>query len=286
MRKIVHLSDVHFGTADPAVTELVVSKINEISPDVVVVSGDLTQRAKSIEFKQARAFLDRLPKPQIVVPGNHDVPLYNVFDRFLRKLDKFEKYITDDLTPTFIDEEIAIVGVNTARSLTIKGGRISEEQTHYIQSQLRNLSDDMLKVVVTHHPFDLPDGHDEDDVVGHAERAIHMIADCGGDVFLAGHLHVSNIETTANRYKLPNGRVALIILAGTATSARVRGEPHSFNLIQFDNPWLRIERLECRSVADGFRPAEHKIYKQTENGWARINRETMNLWVTITTTVG
>ena len=82
-------------------------------------------------------------------PGNHDVPLYNVFDRFLRKLDKFEKYITDDLTPTFIDEEIAIVGVNTARSLTIKGGRISEEQTHYIQSQLRNLSDDMLKVVVT-----------------------------------------------------------------------------------------------------------------------------------------
>lgn len=277
MRKIVHLSDVHFGTADPAVTELVVSKINEISPDVVVVSGDLTQRAKSDEFKQARAFLDRLPKPQIVVPGNHDVPLYNVLDRFLRKLDKYEKYITNDLTPTFIDDEIAIVGVNTARSFTIKGGRINDEQIAFIQGQFCDLHDRMLKVVVTHHPFDLPDGHDEDDVVAYAERAMPMIADCGGDVFLAGHLHVSNIETTAKRYELDNGRVALIIQAGTATSVRVRGEPHSFNTIEFEHPWLRIERLECRSVADGFIPAEHKIFKQSGGGWERINRDMTHL---------
>ena len=277
MRKIVHLSDVHFGTADPAVTELVVGKINEIGPDVVVVSGDLTQRAKREEFKQARAFLDRLPTPQIVVPGNHDVPLYNVLDRFLHKLDKFEKYITADLMPTFIDDEIAVVGVNTARSLTIKGGRISDEQIEYIRSQFVGLRTDVLKVVVTHHPFDLPEGHSEEDVVGHAERAMPMIADCGGDVFLAGHLHVSNIETTGKRYNLNNGRVALIIQAGTATSARVRGEPHSFNTIEFEQPWLRIERLECRSIADGFRPAEHKIYKQTMRGWERISRETMNV---------
>lgn len=277
MRKIVHISDVHFGTADPAVTELVVSKINEISPNVVVVSGDLTQRAKSEEFKQARAFLDRLPTPQIVVPGNHDVPLYNVLDRFFRKLDKYEKYITSDLTPTFIDDEIAIVGVNTARSFTIKGGRISYEQIAFVQDQFCGLHDRVLKVVVTHHPFDLPDGHDEDDVVGRAEKAMPMIADCGGDVFLAGHLHVSNIETTAKRYELDNGRNALIIQAGTATSARVRGEPHSFNTIEFEYPWLRIERLECRSIEGGFVAAEHKIYKQTSDGWERISREMRHL---------
>lgn len=275
MRRIVHISDVHFGTADPAMVELVVAKIGELSPNVVVVSGDLTQRAKTSEFKQAKAFLDRLPHPQIVVPGNHDVPLYNVIDRFFRKLDKFEEHITQDLTPTFIDDEIAIVGVNTARSFTIKGGRISEEQIEFIRSQFAPLSDEMLKVVVTHHPFDLPEGHDEDDVVGHAETAMPRIAECGGDVFLAGHLHVSNIETTAQRYTLDNGRVALIIQAGTATSVRVRGEPHSFNVIEFEKPWLRIERLECRNAENGFLPAEHKIFRQTEKGWERIDRRTM-----------
>ncbi len=275
MRRIVHLSDVHFGTADPAIVELVVTKVNEIAPDVVVVSGDLTQRAKSKEFIEARAFLDRLPAPQIIVPGNHDVPLYNVLDRFLRALDKYERYITRDLTPTFIDDEIAIVGVNTARSFTIKGGRINDEQIEFIQEQFCGLKDEMLKVVVTHHPFDLPHGHDENDVVAHAEKAMPQIADCGGDVFLAGHLHVSNIETSAERYQLPNGRVALIVQAGTATSARVRNEPHSFNTIEFDHPWLRIERLECRSVSSGFLPAEHKIYKQFAGGWERLSRETM-----------
>jgi 3',5'-cyclic AMP phosphodiesterase CpdA len=277
MRKIVHISDVHFGTADPAMVELVVARVNALAPDVLIVSGDLTQRAKTKEFKQARAFLDRMPFRQIIVPGNHDVPLYNVVDRFLHQLDKYEKYITSDLLPTFIDDEIAVVGVSTARSFTIKGGRISDEQIGFIQEQFRGLHESMLKIVVTHHPFDLPDGHDEDDVVGHAEKAMPMIADCGGDVFLAGHLHVSNIETTAKRYTLDNGRIALIIQAGTATSARVRGEPHSFNTIEFDHPWLRIERLECRDVAKGFLPAEHKIYRQTENGWERISRETMTL---------
>lgn len=272
MRKIIHLSDLHFGTEDPAMVEMVVAKVAELDPHVLVVSGDLTQRARTKEFRAAKVFLDRLPRPQIVVPGNHDVPLYNVYDRFLRQLDKYEKFITHDLTPVFVDEEIAIVGINTARSLTIKGGSINDEQIEFIRSRFHDLSEKMLKVVVTHHPFDLPFGHDEDDVVAGAENAMPLIADSGGDVFLAGHLHVSNIETTAKRYKLANGRVALIIQAGTATSVRVRDEPHSFNYIEFDHPWLRVERLECRIPKAGFTAAEHQIYRQTKKGWERIQR--------------
>ncbi len=267
MRKIVHMSDVHFGTADPSIVELVVRKVGDISPDVIVVSGDLTQRAKSVEFKQARAFLDRLPTPQIIVPGNHDVPMHNIFDRFFRPLDKFKKYITADLSPSYIDEELAIVGVNTARSLTIKGGRINKEQVQHIQSKMCDLSDEMLKIVVTHHPFDLPDGSDEDDIVGRAKKAMPRISDCGGDVFLSGHLHVSNIETTAKRYKLDNGRVALVIQAGTATSVRVRGEVNSFNLIEFASPSLKVERFEFSSAQAGFMPAEHKFFVQSDKGW-------------------
>jgi len=97
MRTIVHISDIHFGEIDYAVVKRLKEKIGEINPHLTVVSGDLTQRAKSAQFVEARAFLDALPKPQIVVPGNHDVPLHNVYDRFLHPLDKYKKFITDDL---------------------------------------------------------------------------------------------------------------------------------------------------------------------------------------------
>jgi 3',5'-cyclic AMP phosphodiesterase CpdA len=116
MRTIVHLSDIHFGSVDTSVLGPLKETVKQIKPDLVAVSGDLTQRARSSQFIAARAFLDSLPKPQIVVPGNHDVPLYNVFSRFLTGLDKYRRYITDDLQPAYIDEEIAVFGVNTARS--------------------------------------------------------------------------------------------------------------------------------------------------------------------------
>lgn len=271
MRKIVHLSDIHFGTADLVIAGRVVDKIKELEPHIVVVSGDLTQRAKSREFIAAKEFLDQLPQPQIVVPGNHDVPLHNIFDRFFKPLEKFQKYITDDLSPTFIDDELVIVGVNTARSMTIKGGRISHEQIAGVQAEFEGLSESMLKVVVTHHPFDLPEGGDEDDIVGRAEKAMPLISDSGGDLFLAGHLHVSNIETTAKRYTLENGRVALIIQAGTATSVRVRGEVNSFNLIEFDHPNLHVQRFECNVAETGFVPAEFKNYQQVDRGWVKLD---------------
>src|SRR5258705_9934060 len=122
MRTIVHLSDLHFGRVDHDLLDPLIQSVVAIKPDLVAVSGDLTQRARSHQFREARAFLDRLPQPQIVVPGNHDVPLHNVFSRFLQPLEKYRRYITVDLQPFFTDEEIAVLGVNTARSLTIKGG--------------------------------------------------------------------------------------------------------------------------------------------------------------------
>src|SRR5215207_1145789 len=172
MRTLVHLSDLHFGRVDYSVIEPLIATITELKPDVVVVSGDLTQRARSHQFKEAREFLDRLPSPQIIVPGNHDVPLHNVFARFLQPLDKYRRYITDDLQPFYADEEVAILGINTARSLTIKDGRINEEQVAGIRERLCELSDEVIKIIVTHHPFDLPEGHNEAELVDRAEIAM------------------------------------------------------------------------------------------------------------------
>ena len=122
MRTVVHLSDLHFGRVDPRLVAPLVQAIKTVAPHLVAVSGDLTQRARRREFVQARAFLQQLTCPQIIVPGNHDVPLYNMAARFLRPLAGYGRYITRDLEPVFVDEEMIVVGLNSARSVMFGGG--------------------------------------------------------------------------------------------------------------------------------------------------------------------
>jgi 3',5'-cyclic AMP phosphodiesterase CpdA len=271
MRRIAHLSDIHFGRVDDVVAEAVIKTVHEQCPDVVVVSGDLTQRARSNEFKMAREFLDRLPKPQIVVPGNHDVPLYNLYQRFSQPLEKFQRFISPELVPTHVDDEIAIVGINSARSLTIKSGRVNAEQIDDARKTLAHLPDEILKIIVTHHPFDLPEGTDPDDIVGRATIAISELSDCGVEVFLAGHMHVSGIVDTAKRYKLNNGRSALVIQAGTAASVRGRGETQSFNIIEHENGVLTVSRIGYAGLEVGFRCFDAKRYQRTALGWTKLS---------------
>lgn len=268
MRKIVHLSDIHFGRIDAAIIEPLIQMVAGISPDVVAVSGDLTQRARSQQFIDAKAFLDRLPKPHIVVPGNHDIPLHNVFSRFVRPLDKYRRYITADLQPFYSDDEIAVVGINTARSLTIKGGRINEDQVARMRENLCSLGEDIIKVIVTHHPFDLPETHDESDIVGRSEMAMNAFAECGADVFLAGHLHLSHTGHTAARYKIA-GHSALVIQAGTATSTRGRGESNSFNVIIIDQSNIAVERFTWLPDQLVFTRSLIEQFLKTDYGWIK-----------------
>lgn len=269
MRSIVHLSDIHFGSVNHSLLAPLIAAISKLNPDLVAVSGDLTQRARSHQFKEARAFLDRLPKPQIVVPGNHDVPLHNVFARFLQPLSKYRRFITDDLWPFYHDEEVAVLGVNTARSLTIKGGRINEEQVAYMRERFCVLDAAIVKIIVTHHPFDLPEGHDERQLVGRARMAMEAMASCGADVFLAGHLHVSHTTHSARRYQI-KGHSALVVQAGTAASTRGRGEENSFNVVRADRPHIAVERFEWRPQQAEFGLMMTERFRHTADGWARL----------------
>lgn len=269
MRTIVHLSDLHFGRVDQQLLDPLTKTISEMKPDLVAVSGDLTQRARSHQFLEARAFLDALPKPQIVVPGNHDIPLHNVFARFLSPLDKYRRYITDDLQPSFADEEMVVVGVSTARSLTFKGGRINHEQVARVREKMCAFPGDVVKILVTHHPFDLPEGYSERDLVGRAQMAMAGLAECGADLFLAGHLHVMHSGQTAKRYNI-QGHSALVVQAGTATSTRGRGEANSFNLIRLYHPNITVERLGWSPENFSFGVVSKEDFRHSSEGWARV----------------
>jgi 3',5'-cyclic AMP phosphodiesterase CpdA len=267
MRTLVHLSDLHFGKVDDQLLEPLRDLVHRIAPDVVVVSGDLTQRAKSEQFEQAKAWLDTLPGPQIIVPGNHDISLYNVFRRFLQPLTRYKRYITDDLDPIYVDEEIAVLGVNTARSLTFKDGRVNKEQVASIKAQLEGLDPKITRIIVTHHPFDLPVTSDDDDLVDRAPMAMQAFADCGVDLLLSGHMHTSHAGNTAERYEISE-YAALVVQAGTATSTRGRGEVNSFNVVRVEHERVEVDRYGWDEVGNAFSLMRTEPFLRRGNVWS------------------
>ncbi len=275
MRTIAHLSDLHFGRVDLATLLPLARFVNRAKPDLVAISGDLTQRARRSEFEQARAFLDSLPAPHIVVPGNHDIPLYNVYARFASPLVRFRRYIAEDFEPVYYDGELAVIGVNTARSLTIQGGRVNATQVVRLREWLCEFGAGVTKIVVTHHPFELAPGQSERLLLGKARSLMRRVADCGADLFLSGHLHLGFVGLSAVRYRIP-GLSALIVQAGSATSSRLRGEANSFNILRIDHPEIEIERIAWDAPAGQFRLSRTVRFRRQAHGWERLGDNTIH----------
>jgi 3',5'-cyclic AMP phosphodiesterase CpdA len=265
MRTLVHLSDLHFGRIDRATIEPLLAAVAAIDADVVAVSGDLTQRARKTQFAAARDFLARIAAPRIVVPGNHDVPLYRVWERFLSPLGNYQRIVERNLEPSYVDDEIAVLGVNTARALTFKSGRINDEQIASIERRLKPLGTAVTKIVVTHHPFDVPDEVGDVDVVGRARQAMAVFSQCGVDLLLSGHFHVSQSgETTRDAIA---GCSALAVQAGTATSTRGRGEENSFNVVRIEKSTIVVERWGFQRDAQAFGPDRSERFVREGERW-------------------
>jgi 3',5'-cyclic AMP phosphodiesterase CpdA len=233
MARLVHLSDLHFGAHDELLVEAVESKIDELKPDLVVISGDFTQRAKTEQFHQACQFLERLQDSGhevLGVPGNHDVPLYDVLRRFLSPLARYRRFIDDSLCPFVELPGLAVLGVNTARSLTFKDGRINQDQVAFIRDTFARTPRDSFRVLVTHHPlFALEvEGHVAP-AIGRQALALDAIEEAGVDLLLAGHNHHASSHSASDLVTRAGG--ALVVQAGTATSTRVREQDQSFNVI-------------------------------------------------------
>ena len=269
MRTIAHLSDLHFGRVDEALLAPLTEFLHAARPDVLVVSGDLTQRAKAKEFIAAREFLDTFSMPKIIVPGNHDVPLYDVLRRFLGPLARYKHYITTDMEPFFIDNEIAVLGINSARSLVVKGGRVNNEQLERVHARLSTLDDKLVKILVTHHPFDLPAHMSKDHLIGRARKAMKAFANCGVDVLLGGHMHSTEAITTDGRYK-QGMYSALSIQAGTATSTRHRGEVNSFNLLRVACDRVEVDQIGWVVQEGVFKKNSTQVFAGTPDGWLPV----------------
>lgn len=268
MARLIHLSDLHFGAHDPRLVEAVEQRIHEEKPDLVVISGDLTQRARIEQFKEACRFLERLREAGhdvLAVPGNHDVPLYDVLRRFLSPLTRYRKYIDDELCPYHELPGGAVLGINTARSLTFKDGRISHEQMDFIRHSFAPTDPKGMRVLVTHHPlFALPvgDGPELSKAIGRHELALDAIADAGVDLLLAGHNHRASAHHATDL--VTRAGSALVIQAGTATSTRLRDEEQSFNQIDVDGNSVTLNvqswaggKFESADVQQFVREADH-----------------------------
>lgn len=267
MRRIVHMSDLHFGRTRPELLAPLIETVNGAGADVVAISGDLTQRARNRQFRAARALMDRIEAPQVVVPGNHDVPLDNPVMRILRPYARYRRWIGPDLEPSHHDDQIAVLGVNTVNPFSWQRGRMRGRTLRRLRADLAAAPPGRINIIVAHHPFEQEPGTAKALMRGAAE-ALEVLAESGAHMVLTGHLHTWRaVPFLCRRHQ----RQVLQIHAGTGLSTRIRGEENDFARITFDRDEVEILRFVASEGSTAFAPAERRLFRRTPEGWRQAD---------------
>lgn len=261
MSVLLHLSDTHFGTEQLHVAAALLRLAQEVRPDIAVLSGDVTQRARRGQFAAARRFIETLSVPvTLVIPGNHDIPLFNLAARVIFPYANYRHAFGTELEPQFCGDDLLVIGVNTTRPWRHKDGEVSAAQIEHVAQRLQRATPQQLRVVVVHQPMLVISDSDRANLLHGYRLAARTWAAAGADLILSGHIHLPYVRTLHGP-QAASHRPAWAVSAGTAISRRVReGQPNSVNLIRYDPAQMPrfcvIDRLDFDAVSASFIIAE------------------------------
>lgn len=241
--RVAHFSDIHFGSEDASAVDALAQSLHDLSPDVVIASGDFTSAGRRQEFRDAAAFLEELAPPIVATPGNHDIPAFNLVQRLTAPLAKYRRHIGSVTADRFESRGIAVLALNSARpwdlSLNWSHGRLSDDQAELARSFFDRNRGAMFRALVVHHPFFVPEDLPGFRSIRNGEPTLRALADTGVHAVLAGHLHRQS--HTTRRLTLEAGDTdVLMCQVSTAASTRRRGQPNAFAVLDIDRHGVRL----------------------------------------------
>lgn len=269
LKRLLHLSDLHFGRVRPELLDPLIAQVNDLAPDLVAISGDLTQRARDWQFMRAREMMDRIEPPCLVVPGNHDTPLDRPLERLFLPWRRYRKWITGDLCPEVHEPGWSVIGLNSVNPLSWQRGRYSSALLRRVRDGFADTPDSDVRIVVAHHPVDHRP-QDEKRLTRGAEKARVALAEAGTDILLTGHLHSWRVDVFG---KGPGDPAVLQVHAGTVLSSRLRGEENDFNLLTVGDGQVQVDRYANRSDDSGYDRVRSARFRRNASGWEQLSND-------------